>query len=1139
MPWRLVWLLVSCALAFAPGMVDATAALSPPADDADALAPEAADPDPLGAPRLDRIGADAIPRGVVAALAQDRAGFVWVATGDGLTRFDGHRFRPLERDGDDPAARNLGWIRALLGGRDGRLWIGTETDGLASYDPATDRVVDHGGAAGARPWPTIRALAEDADGAIWAGSVGGGLLRFDRARGRFDSWRADGKAGALPDDRIFALQFDAAGTLWIGHWRGLARLARGARTFEPVWPAASAPAAEGAAVQALAVAGDGALWAGTAQGEVLRVGRGDGGIARSVAPARAAADAVAAIVPDAEGRIWIGRASGIDLHDAGSGALRRRLRHDPADPGALAGNEVSSLLRDRDGAVWIGGYGLGLQRADPRQRALRMRRAARRADGLFANPDARSLLALPQGGLWAALHDGQLVALDAALRVVGPAPAGAAGDRVEAMAEAADGTRWIGRAGAVHAVDGAGRERMRLAHAGGTTQRLLPARDGRLWVGTQEGLYLLDRGARSLRRLAAAGGGALQGDIFAIAEAPDGSVWIGNAHGLWRVAAGGDAPVAVDSPAGAEGLANPIVLGLLFDRRGELWLDTAVAGLHRMRSFDGRRARFDRVSARHGVVSRPFGVNLIEDARGRIWSHMHVYDPARDHLHELTAADGATLGTGWFRSHAKLADGRMVFGGSRGLLVVEPERFDPPQDVPPVVVTELRIDGVAVGAGVPAQGIVLRHDQRSVGVEFAALDYADPRRTRFAYRLDGVDADWIATGADYRVAAYGRLAPGRYLLHVRGSNRAGLWSPHELAIPLRVQPAWWQTAAARAGAAAAAAALLALALALLVRRRTRTLQRQREALMREVADRTAELSAMAEMLRLQSAELEQASLTDPLTGLRNRRYLAQQLPADAAIAQRRWSGRDAAAGAAPAQADLLFFVVDIDHFKAVNDRHGHAAGDAVLRQMRARLQRVFRDSDHLVRWGGEEFLAVARGSERAHAGELAERLRAAVADEPFVLDDGRPLACSVSIGFAAFPLATSLPAALDWEETVGLADAVLLAVKRSARGNWAGLVQASAATSGALLALLRRPAEDWAATPGLAFQGSRPLAPAGGTPAPAADSAAASTQVPPHASPHTRPDAPLDVPLDVPPDVAPDAPPHAPPDTPLKPPDAA
>lgn len=162
--------------------------------------------------------------------------------------------------------------------------------------------------------------------------------------------------------------------------------------------------------------------------------------------------------------------------------------------------------------------------------------------------------------------------------------------------------------------------------------------------------------------------------------------------------------------------------------------------------------------------------------------------------------------------------------------------------------------------------------------------------------------------------------------------------------------------------------------------------------------------------------------------------------ADVAAALRRWGDRQRRGGTPEAVApdgDLLFFLIDIDRFQHVNDRCGHAAGDAVLRQMPARLAALFRESDHLVRWGGEEFLVVARDSRRAQAKDLAGRARRAVADKPFVLDDGEPLACTCSIGFAALPLLPGQPLALVWEATVGLADAALYRVKAGQRNGWA------------------------------------------------------------------------------------------------------
>jgi len=184
------------------------------------------------------------------------------------------------------------------------------------------------------------------------------------------------------------------------------------------------------------------------------------------------------------------------------------------------------------------------------------------------------------------------------------------------------------------------------------------------------------------------------------------------------------------------------------------------------------------------------------------------------------------------------------------------------------------------------------------------------------------------------------------------------------------------------------------------------------------------------------AALEQASLTDPLTGLRNRRFLQEHLGLDVAQALRRYGG---GSDAPIAEADLLFFLVDIDHFKQVNDARGHAAGDAVLVQMRERLASVFRETDYLVRWGGEEFLVVARASSRSAAADLAERLRAAVASRPFVLDDGQPLTKTCSIGYAALPFFTGDPSAVPWEEVVDIADTGLYMAKRNGRNAWVGL----------------------------------------------------------------------------------------------------
>jgi diguanylate cyclase (GGDEF)-like protein len=193
------------------------------------------------------------------------------------------------------------------------------------------------------------------------------------------------------------------------------------------------------------------------------------------------------------------------------------------------------------------------------------------------------------------------------------------------------------------------------------------------------------------------------------------------------------------------------------------------------------------------------------------------------------------------------------------------------------------------------------------------------------------------------------------------------------------------------------------------------------------------------LLRAHDA-IEEASLTDALTGMRNRRFVEQQMDADISLCLRRYrQWRMSPGSPAPSDADTLFFMVDIDHFKSLNDTLGHAAGDKVLSQVKARLKQACRESDYLVRWGGEEFLVVARGGCRTDGPHIAERIRAAVNDRGFDIGAAEPLSKSCSVGFAAFPFLASTPEALGWRKVVELADQALYIAKRGGRNAWIGL----------------------------------------------------------------------------------------------------
>ncbi|RVU49747.1 ligand-binding sensor domain-containing protein [Rubrivivax rivuli] len=1026
--------------------------------------------DPLAEPRMERVGdTRSINDGVVTALAQDENGLLWIGTTVGLVRYDGYQLRPVPvRSAPAGAPQGASHVRSLLAAPGGVLWVGLEGEGLARLDIASNVWTVYrpdATRAGALASGTVRALALDAEGVLWVGTTGGGLYSLAPGEQTFRAYRR--ASGDLPDDRVHALRVDRQGSLWVGTWSGLLRKRRGETRFEPVLSSPQvAESLAGRIVSMIAEAPDGRLWVGTRQGDlaVLEPGSGQARWLQRAGLVVGNDSAVLSMAWADERELWIGRESGIDVRRVDDGTLVKHLRRDLRKPWGLAGHNVVALLRDQAGNLWVGSYGGGLQRHSARP-GLWVRHGDGREGSVFAEANVRSLHQMRNGEIWAGTNERGVAVLDARLQLLAEIPPepqrprGFGGGLVGAITQTADGHIWVGADSELYEFSESRRLLARHQAGQGRPRRLMAARDGTLWVGTQDGVYRRDGASGRFLRVALADGGVLSGNVNALAESADGTVWVGGNNGLYRAAPGQPVLAPVLAVAGA-GLLKPVVLGLLMDRQQMLWVDTS-AGLHRMVAWDGRSARFQPVTDSQGADSRAsFGANLLEDAQGRIWTHQTVYDPRDDSRYELSQADGVDIGTGWFRAYTKLADGRLLYGGSTGILVVESDRFRPWDHVPPVVVSDLRIDGERVPLARLQGQLRLRPPEGRFSVEFAALDYGHPERNRYRYRLQGFDSAWIESGSDFRVASYGNLPPGRYTLQLQGSNRVGAWSPRELLIPVEVLPAWWQTWWARVGGVVLAALLVWSVVSL----RTRLLRRQQAVLELRVRERTEALQALSQQLQLKTQALEASSLTDPLTGLHNRRFLAQNIEADVALAVRRAEQALRSGTPPPEDADLVFFVIDIDHFKQVNDAHGHTAGDAVLMQMRERLQQAFRQGDHLVRWGGEEFLIVARGTSRHRAAELAERVRHLVADTPFRLDDGTLLQRTCSVGFAAFPPAPAHPGVLSWAAVVDIADAALFAVKRSGRDGWLGVVKAEAESAAALKAASAGTLQDWRAS---------------------------------------------------------------------------
>ena len=264
-------------------------------------------------------------------------------------------------------------------------------------------------------------------------------------------------------------------------------------------------------------------------------------------------------------------------------------------------------------------------------------------------------------------------------------------------------------------------------------------------------------------------------------------------------------------------------------------------------------------------------------------------------------------------------------------------------------------------------------------------------------------------------------------------------------MPVRVTPALWDTWWAYLGYVAMFVQLVVL----LWLGHKRKIQREEEYSNRlevEVQQRTTELAERNNELKNLNTSLQESSLSDPLTGLRNRRFVFEEVSRDLDVICRKYDDEQLGLDRKDS-ADLVFMMIDLDHFKPINDTYGHAAGDQMLLEVRDVLLGTCRRSDHVIRWGGDEFVVIAKQANRGETEALAERIRSGIADHDFVLGDGQIVRTTCSIGFAAFPMFRAQADNATLDQVINVADNLMYEAKRQ-RNAWAGMLRISdAATS--------------------------------------------------------------------------------------------
>ncbi|MFT4198434.1 MAG: two-component regulator propeller domain-containing protein, partial [Pseudoxanthomonas sp.] len=818
-------------------------------------------------PRLRVLGPnEGLPSTGIPALARDRQGYLWLATWDGLARYDGVGFRVWRHDPAQPASLPGNMVQALYIDTRDRVWVGTEHGGLSVLD-AQRRGFTHYTPANHPQMQGEDVFAIAGRGEeIWFGTFGGGLHRLD-ASGRITRWQADpARPDGLPDDTIMALAFDPAGTLYIGTYGGLARMQDGQ-------PRRVALAGADPIVYGLQPDGD-TLWVGAADG-VYRFDRAGRWTRPPWSPMFARPNALLAIVGDGQGEYWIGSQGGL---------WRTRGSRAPVPVGQDAqgrgvGRVLQTLLREPDGGLWapLPTRGLGYLRPDW-QRIAALSTAQGLDGGIYL-----SLGPARDGGVWLGNSLGRIDHLDLASGAVAPLPwriPALANMRVFSLLQDRAGRLWVGASPNLVRIDPAsGRSRRWTpgqgedATPGSSVTRLLQAGDGSLWLLTQaHGLQRRDpdRG-RVLDRIRPGDPGLEEPDVQDMRIAPDGSLWLAARSGLeyWDAQARALRPVP--------GIGGERVFNFLFQAPDQLWLHR-LSGLEQWRLRGGRWQRSQRIGAAQGLpVVESTG--LQQDRRGRLWL------TTRRGLVRVTAQDAVAvrsfgvrdglLGQEFNQRGLIALDNDVLVGATAdgSLTLLDTAMPDPPPRRPNLVLSGVQFSRGDRLLQLPvADGFVLRPGDHELTVNMRLLAFEDPAGNRYRSWLQGLDPDWVEQGSSGE-RVFSVLPPGRYRLRAQAFDTQGNPSV-ERSLSFSVAPPWW-----RSGWGMVGFALLGLAALVLLARAYRGRVRRRAAWRLEQHKR--ELAEQASQAKTRFLATLGHEVRTPMTGVLGMSELLLATPLDA------------------------------------------------------------------------------------------------------------------------------------------------------------------------------------------------------------------------------------------------------------------
>jgi ligand-binding sensor domain-containing protein/signal transduction histidine kinase len=746
---------------------------------------------------------DGLSQSTVLSIYQDKEGFLWFGTGNGLNKYDGYNFTVFKHNPSDPNSLSNDYINIIYSDTKSNLWIGTES-GLNKYNSSSGKITRYllsPKDKNSISFNRVMTINEDNSGNLWIGTYGGGLNLYDYTNDKFT--RIVNSTGEKRCEYIWLSCKDKNGILWFGTAGGLMKF--NTKTMEQHLSNIPGISGYDKMISAFAVDEENILWTGTESGNIFKYDLSTEKISPinngKTITGYSKGKRINSLFSDSKKNLWIG------IMDEGLIQYNRitdiftQIKNDRTNPVSLSDNNIISVLEDRSGILWLGSETSGINKysgGKVKFNSYKLNPGAKW--GLYSSA-VYSLCEDNSGKLWVGTTSG----INIIDRNTGNVKyinqqkegKGLTNNLAFCIYEDNNNNLWVGTRNGLNKFDQSGNFKKAYFHdpqksnslGSNVITNLIQDEKGYLWIGTNTNV--LTRFNPEKEEFVNYYPDPFYQRAYKVYEGHDNFLWLGTVSGLYKFDRNTNSSKKyTGNEIDINALNNDYIFSLYDDGSGNLWVGTYGGGLNKFNIKSGKAEHF---SENEGLPNNVV-YSLLPDNDGNIWLSTNKglckFNLNTHSVRNYDVSDG--LQGYEFNSGAyyKSKNGEMFFGGLNGVNYFYPADVKDNPHIPSVVITSVN----SLERRLPVDGSVIKlsYNHDFISFDFVSLDYTNPRNNKYKYMLEGFDKTWINAGTR-RFANYTNLEPGEYKFRVQGSNNDEVWNSKGASISFIIYPPFWRT----------------------------------------------------------------------------------------------------------------------------------------------------------------------------------------------------------------------------------------------------------------------------------------------------------------------------------------------------------